>query len=109
MGEMGKGCGTWKEGPCTTGAGCCGCQGNPENETNKMCIYIERGIPGGSVVRNPPAKAGLSGDVGSVPGLGRSSEEGSGNPLQYSYLRNSMESGAWWATIHGVPKELDMT
>ena len=86
MGEMRKGCGAWKEGPCTTGVGCCGRQGNPENRTNKMCIYIERGIPGGSVVRNPPAKAGLSGDVGSVPGLGRSSEEGNGNPLQYSYL-----------------------
>ena len=36
-------------------------------------------------------------------------EEGNGNPLQYSCLENSMDRGAWWATVHGVAKELDMT
>ena len=61
---------------------------------------------GGSVVKNPPANAG---DSGSVPGLGRSPGEGNGNPAQYSCLGNSVESGAWWATVHGVTKELDMT
>jgi len=46
------------------------------------------GFPGGSVVKNLPA-----GDAGSVPGLGRSSGEGNGNPLQYSFLENSMDRG----------------
>ena len=43
-----------------------------------------------------------AGDVGSIPGSGRSSEEGNGNPLQYSCLENSMDRGAWWATVHGI-------
>ena len=41
---------------------------------------------------------------GSIPGLGRSPREGNGNPLQYSYLKNSIDRGAWWATVHGVTK-----
>ena len=40
----------------------------------------------------------------SIPGLGRSPGEGNGNPLQYSCLENSMDRGAWWATVHGVAK-----
>ena len=43
----------------------------------------------------------------STPGLGRSSGGGNGNPLQYSYLKNHMDRGAWWATVHGVTKVLD--
>ena len=43
-------------------------------------------------------------DPGSVPGLGKSSGEGNGNPLQYSCLENPMDRGAWWATVHGVAK-----
>ena len=46
---------------------------------------------------------------GSIPGLGRSPGEGNGNPLQYSCLGNPRDGGAWWATVHGVSKELDMT
>ena len=42
------------------------------------------------------------GDLGSIPGWGRSPGEGNGNPLQYSCLRNPMDRGAWWATVHGV-------
>ena len=38
------------------------------------------------------------------PGLGRSPGEGNGNPLQYSCLENSMDKGAWWATVHGIAK-----
>ena len=57
------------------------------------------GFAGGLVVRNPPASAG---DMGSIPDLGRSPEEGNGNPLQYSCLENHMDRGAWWATVHGV-------
>ena len=46
------------------------------------------------------------GDPGSISGLGRYPEEGNGNPLQYSCLENSMDGGAWWATVHGVAKTL---
>ena len=60
------------------------------------------GLQGGSAVRNPSAK---SGDVGLIPGLGRSPGEGNGNPLQYSCLGNPMVGGAWWAIIHGVTKQ----
>ena len=51
------------------------------------------------MVRNPPANAG---DVGSVPGLGRSLEERNGNPLQYSCLGNPVDRGAWKAVAPGV-------
>ena len=43
-------------------------------------------------------------DQGSIPRLGRSPGEGNSNPLQYSCLENSMDGGAWWATVHGVSK-----
>ena len=57
------------------------------------------GFPSDSVVKNPPANAG---EVGSIPGLGRSSGGGNGNPLKYSCLGNPMDRGAWHATVHGV-------
>ena len=47
-------------------------------------------------------------DLGSVPELGRSPGEGHGDPLQYSCLKNPIDRGAWWATVHGVV-ELDTT
>ena len=55
---------------------------------------------------NSDGKASVynAGDPGSIPGSGRSPGEGNGNPLQYSCLANSMDAGAWWATVHGVPK-----
>ena len=56
------------------------------------------------MVKNPPANAGDIRDAGSVPGLGRCPGEGNGNPLQDSCLENSMDRGAWWATVHGVTK-----
>ena len=59
------------------------------------------GLPGGAVVKNPPANAG---DAGSIPGLGRSPGEVTNYPLQYSCLGSTMDRGAWWATIHGVAK-----
>ena len=71
-----------------------------------MCVYVYVGFPGGSVVKNPAANAG---DMGLIPGLGRSSREGNGNPLQYSCLENPIDRGAWWATVHGVEKESDTT
>ena len=48
-----------------------------------------------------------AGDVGSIPGLGRSPGEGNGNPLKYSCRENPMDEGAWWAMVHGVT-ELDI-
>ena len=53
------------------------------------------------VVKNLPANAGDLRDVGSIPGKGRSSGGGNGNPLQYSCLENPMDRGAWWAIVHG--------
>ena len=61
-------------------------------------------FPGGSVIKNPPANAGDEGEVGWIPGLGRSLLGGNGNPLQYSYLKNSMDRGIWWTTVHEVAK-----
>ena len=55
------------------------------------------GLPGGSVVRNPPPNAG---DAGSIPRSGRC-PEGNGNLLQYTCLENSMDRGVWWAAFHG--------
>ena len=49
------------------------------------------GFPGGVMIKNPPANAGHAGDVGSIPGLGRSSGIENGNPLQYSCLENPMD------------------
>ena len=60
-----------------------------------------KSFPGGSVVKNLTANAG---DRGSVPGLGRSTEEGNGNPRQYSCLENPMDRGDWRATVHRVAK-----
>ena len=56
------------------------------------------------LVKNLPANAGYTRDTSLIPGSVRSPGEGNGSPLQYSCLENSMDSGAWWATIHGVTK-----
>ena len=58
------------------------------------------------MVKSPPDNVE---DAGLIPGLGRSSGEGNGNPLQCSCLRNPMDREVWWATVHGVLKELDAT
>ena len=68
------------------------------------CIYIH-GVPCSS---NSKESACYAGDQGSIPGSGRSSGEGNGNPLQCSCLGNPMDRGAWWATVCGVT-ELDRT
>ena len=64
-------------------------------------LGITKGFPGGSEVK---ASACNVGDLGSIPGSGRSPGDGNGNPLQYSCLENPMDGRAWWATIHGVEK-----
>ena len=68
-----------------------------------------KGLPGGSVEKNLPANAGDAGDTGLISGSGRSPGGGNGNPLQYSCLGNSMDRGAWWATVHGATKDSDTT
>ena len=65
------------------------------------CVHVSSG---GSVVKNPPGNVGAAGDMGSIPGLGRSPEKGNSNPLQYSCQDNPMDRGAWWATVRGVTK-----
>ena len=62
------------------------------------------GFPGGTMVENPPANAGDATHVGPITGLASSPGGGHGNPLQYSCLRNPMDRGGWWATVHGVTK-----
>ena len=62
------------------------------------------GFPDGSVVKNPPANAGDTGDASSIPWSGRYPGVGNGNPLQYSCLENSMDRGDWQATVHGIAK-----
>ena len=61
------------------------------------------GFPGGSMVKN---LSGNAGDVGLVPGSGRSPGEGNGNPLQYSSQGNLRDRRAWQASVHGFAKEL---
>ena len=56
------------------------------------------GFLGGSVVKNPTASAG---DIGVIPGLGRSHGGGNGSPLQYACLENPMDRGGWQATVYG--------
>ena len=70
-----------------------------------MLYDVQWGFPGGSDVK---ASASNAGNLGSIPGSGRSPGEGNGNPLQYSCLEIPMDGGAWWATVHGVA-ELDTT
>ena len=60
---------------------------------------INLGFPGGSDVKESTCNAG---DPASIPRSGISPGEGNGYPLQYSCLKNSMDRGAWWATVQGV-------
>ena len=62
---------------------------------------IVEGFPGGAVVKNLPTSAEDARDAGLIPRFGRSPGEGHGNPLQYFCLENSIDSGAWPATVHG--------
>ena len=63
------------------------------------------GFPGSAEVKNLPANAGDTRDVDLIPRLGRFPGEGNGNPLQYSCLKNSMNRGTWWITVHGITKK----
>ena len=74
----------------------------------KVYVPIDRvgflsswGFPGASDSKESACNAG---DMGSIPGSGRSSGEGYGNPLPYSCLENSMDRGVWWVIVHGFTK-----
>ena len=71
-----------------------------------MTYMFLQGFPGGPDGKESACNAG---DPGWIPGLGRSTGERNGNPLWYSCLGNPMDRGAWWATVHGVAKELKAT
>ena len=76
-----------------------------ENESNNLKRYmhpnVHRGLPGGRVVKNLLANAGVT---SSIPRSERCTGEGNGNPLQYACLENSMGRGAWRVIVHGVMK-----
>ena len=69
-------------------------------------IFIGFPNPGGTLVKKQPANAGDTRDMGSIPGSGRAFGVRNGNTLQYSCLENTMDRGAWWATVQGVAKSL---
>ena len=71
-----------------------------------VCLLLTVCFPGGS---DGKASVYNAGDLGSIPGLGRSPGEGSGTPLQNSCLENPTDGGAWWATVHGVAKSRTTT
>ena len=68
---------------------------------NYYFLSVNKGYPGGSDSKESTCNAG---DLGSILGLGRSPGGGHGNPLQYSYLENPMDRGAWEVAVHGVTK-----
>ena len=68
----------------------------------RWVLNCTRGFPGGSAVNNPLDKPGKAGEVGTIPGWGRSPGGENGSPLQSSCLENPMDRGAWRVTVHGV-------
>ena len=68
----------------------------------KLCTVLQAS-QGALVVKNLSVEGDVR-DLHSIPGLGRSPGGGHGNPIQYSCLENSIDRGAWWATVHGVTK-----
>ena len=71
----------------------------------RYTLYLKiRDYTGGSLVKNPLGKAGDTEDSTLIPGSGRSLGEGKSNPLQYSYLGNPTDKGAWQTIVHGVAK-----
>ena len=85
---------------CTPVADSCQCMEKPLQYCKVISLRLKK---------KKKESAFNAGDLGSIPGLGRSHGERNGNPLQYSCLENSTGRGTWWATVHGDHKELDTT
>ena len=81
-------------------------QGHKDDSTftNQSLLCTTLGFPGGSVIKNLPASAGDTGDMGSIPGSGRCPGRRNGNPLQYSCLENPMDRGTWAGYSTGFAK-----
>ena len=77
------------------------CNKSRVGAVNLISFILPMSFPNGSDGKESACSAG---DPGSVPGLRRSPGEGNGNPLQYSYLENPMDRGAWRVTLHGIAK-----
>ena len=97
-----------EEGTETSDVGARSWESSPETAESDFnaLLSIRAASQVGSAVKkkNLPANSGGAGETDSVPGLGRSPGGGNSNPLQYSCLENSMDTGAWWAPAHGVAK-----
>ena len=72
--------------------------------SDEKSFVILSHFPGGSVVKNSLHNAGARGNLGLIPGSGRSPGGGKGNSIQYSCWENSKDRRAWWATVHGIAK-----
>ena len=82
--------------------------------SGNFCREIDKaltcwGFPGGTCGKESACNAVAAGDLGSIPGSGRSPGGGHGGPLQCSCLENPMDRGSWWATVHGLTKQLTTT
>ena len=80
--------------------------------THEFCVHaksLPMGFPDSTMMKESACNAGNTTDAGLIPGSRRFPGGGNGNPLQYSCLKNSMDRGAWQATVHGVTKRSDMT
>ena len=84
---------------CSAACGISQDQGSNLCPVHQQADSSHQGSPGGPAVKNPPTMQETRVDVGSIPGLGRSSGGGNGNLLQYSCLENPRDRGAWWATV----------
>ena len=74
-----------------------------------ICLFLLLFPSGVSLLTQSKESDYQLGEMDSIPGLRRYPREGNDNPLQYSCLENLMGRGDWWATVHGITKELDMT
>ena len=75
-----------------------------QTQLKRLSSIEKEGFPGGSMGKEFACSAGDTGDTGSVPGLGRFPGGWHDSPLHYSCLENSIDRGAWWATVHRVPE-----
>ena len=76
----------------------------PFSEYNvfEICLWLD--FPDGTMIKNLPASAGVTGDMGLIPGSERSLGGGHSNPFQYACLKNAMDRRVWQATVHRVTK-----